>query len=206
MKGSRELASIVIAPTLALPQSMGFRNIRLYMFSAVFIGLDILVPWLTHHFGGIQAGSTFLSIFFFVLLAGTLGGWQAGLMVGLLTPSISFSITGMPPLPILPEITVTCLSYGLVAGLARQKLQLRAVWAVLAAIASSWLVRLGVILLFYFLGLPYGYGGDVLPLAHFSGILTRGLPGIAVELALTPLITTIVEKRYQRFEGTGHGG
>jgi hypothetical protein len=197
MKESRGLVSIVITPTLALPQSMGFRNIRLYIFSAVFIGLDILVPWLTHHLGGIQAGSIFLPIFFFVLLAGTLGGWKAGIVVGLLTPSISFSITGMPPLTLLPEITVTCLFYGLVAGFMRQKLQLRVVWAVLAATASSWLVRLGVIFLFHSLGLTYGYGGDVLPLAYFSGMFIRGLPGIAVALVLVPLITVMVEKRYK---------
>lgn len=204
MKENRGLASIVIAPTLTLPQSMGFRNIRLYIFSAIFIVLDILVPWLTHHFGGTQAGSIFLPIFFFVLLAGTLGGWKAGILVGLLTPSISFSITGMPPLTLLPEITVTCLTYGLVTGVMRQKLHLRVVWAVLAATASSWLVRLGVILLFDFLGLTYGYGGDVLPLAYFSGMFIRGLPGIAIALVLVPLITVMVEKRYKSDKETGY--
>ena len=83
-------------------RALEFKDVRLYIFSAAFISLDVLVPWLTHHFGGVQAGSIFLPMFFFILLAGLLGGWRAGLLVGLFTPLASFGVCGMPLLPVLP--------------------------------------------------------------------------------------------------------
>ncbi len=174
-------------------RALEFRDARLYIFSAAFISLDVLVPWLTHHFGGVQAGSIFLPMFFFVLLAGLSGGWRAGLLVGLFTPLASFGVSGMPLLPVLPQITIGCVFYGLIAGLLRGKFHLRVIWALIGAMIVGWLARLGFITAVFLL-----YGGEVSPLTYMWFVVLQGLPGIAIQLTLIPLIIRIAEKWYQK--------
>ncbi|MBA7504303.1 hypothetical protein ES706_02937 [subsurface metagenome] len=174
-------------------RALEFRDARLYIFSAAFISLDVLAPWLTHHFGGVQAGSIFLPMFFFVLLAGLAGGWRAGLLVGLCTPLISFGVSGMPLLPVLPQITIGCVFYGLIAGLLRGKFHLGVIWALIGAMIVGWLARLGFITAVFLL-----YGGEVSPLTYMWFVVLQGLPGIAIQLTLIPLTMKIAEKWYQK--------
>jgi len=174
-------------------RALEFRDVRLYIFSAAFISLDVLAPWLTHHFGGVQAGSIFLPMFFFVLLAGLAGGWRAGLLVGLCTPLISFGVSGMPLLPVLPQITIGCVFYGLIAGLLRGKFHLGVIWALIGAMIMGWLARLGFITAVFLL-----YGGEVSPLTYMWSVVLLGLPGIAIQLTLIPLTMRIAEKWYQK--------
>jgi len=174
-------------------RALEFRDVRLYIFSAAFISLDVLVPWLTHYFGGVQAGSIFLPMFFFILLAGLLGGWRAGLLVGLFTPLVSFGVCGMPLLPVLPQITIECLFYGLIAGLLRGKFHLKVIWALIGAMIAGRLAQLGFITAVFLL-----YGGEVSPLAYMWSVVLQGLPGIAIQLTLIPVIMRIVEKWHQK--------
>ncbi len=186
-------AEVPVASTGIPFRALEFRDVRLYIFSAAFISLDVLVPWLTHHFGGVQAGSIFLPMFFFILLAGLSGGWRAGLLVGLCTPLISFGVSGMPLLPVLPQITIGCVFYGLIAGLLRGKFHLRIIWALIGAMIVGWLARLGFIASVFLL-----YGGEVSPLAYMWSVVLQGLPGIAIQLTLIPLIIRVGEKWYQK--------
>jgi hypothetical protein len=55
-----------------------------------------------------------------VLLAGLTYGWRSGAVIGLLAPSASFLLSGMPLPQVLPAMTLELAAYGLVAGLARQ--------------------------------------------------------------------------------------
>lgn len=184
---------VLTSSTLILPKIMRFDNVRLYIFSAAFISLDVLAPWVTHHFGGVQAGSTFLPMFFFILLAGLLAGWRAGLVVGLLTPLISFGVSGMPLLAILPQISMECAIYGLVIGLLRERFHLRVIWSLLGAIISGRLARLALAsLLFLF------YGGEISPFTYIWLVVLQGLPGVAIQLTFIPLIVRIAEKQYHR--------
>ena len=174
-------------------RALEFRDTRLYIFSAAFISLDVVVPWLTHHFGGVQAGSMFLPMFFFILLAGLSGGWRAGLLVGLFTPLISFAVSGMPLLPVLPQITIECVSYGLIAGLLRGKFHLGVIWSLIGAMILGRLARLAFVGAVFLL-----YGGEVSPLAYMWAVVLQGLPGIAIQLTLIPLMRRAGEKWYQK--------
>ena len=192
------MLDLVAPPISVFPRVLRFSELRLYVFSAVFVSLGVLVPYLTHYFGGVIASSTFLPMFFFILLAGLLAGWRAGLLIGSCTPLISFGLSGMPLLPVLPEITIACIFCGLIVGLLREKLQLKVIWALLGAIVSGWLIRLGVISLSPLLHIPYGYGGEVSSLVHFRTMIVQGLPGIAIQLALIIPLVRIAEKWYQK--------
>ena len=107
--------------------TLKYNDVRSYVLTAVFVMLAVSVPWIFHQFH--LAGATFLPMHIFVLIAGLLFGWRAGLITGLFTPLVSYFISGMPVLNILPQIVIELSAYGIIAGILRQKYNLRPIWA-----------------------------------------------------------------------------
>src|SRR5665648_354686 len=85
----------ISAGEVPFPHILEFSDLRLYVYVSLFVALDVSVPWLCHIIHPL-AGPTFLPLFFFVLLAGILFGWRAGILVGMLTPLMSYALSGMP--------------------------------------------------------------------------------------------------------------
>ncbi len=102
-------------------QALKLTKTREIAFAAVFTTLAVYAPMLVHYFGGVEAGRKFLPMPFFVLVAGLLFGWRVGLVTGLFAPIISYLISGMPLLNILPIIIVQLAAYGFFAGVLREK-------------------------------------------------------------------------------------
>lgn len=74
-------------------KSKEIKNITL---SAMFLGLAIVLPFLT---GQIQVvGKMLLPMHLPVLLCGLICGWQYGAVIGFITPIMRSLIFGMPPL------------------------------------------------------------------------------------------------------------
>lgn len=59
----------------------------------------------------------FLPIYFFSLIAGYRFGWKAGVITALASALISFLLTGMPPIPVLPFVLFKGVLLGLFAGI-----------------------------------------------------------------------------------------
>lgn len=161
---------------LAIPQTPVIRltKIRLVIFSISFVALSVLTPYITHQFN--LAGPAFLPMHFFVLLAGLLFGWRLGLIVGLITPWISFATSGMPPYAILPQLTLEIGTYGFMAGLLRQNLKLNPWFSLILAIILGRFV-----LLFGFLSIP-----------SLITTIKAGLPGILIQIIILPLFTYFI--------------
>src|SRR4030042_931275 len=87
-----------------LPLSLRLTDVRTYLVIAAFVALSVLTPWIFHQFN--LAGATWLPMHFFIFAAALAGGWQAGAIVGLLTPFASFAVSGMPALTVLPQVAV----------------------------------------------------------------------------------------------------
>jgi len=171
-----------------------YNNIRSYVLTALFVTLAVFVPWIFHQFH--LAGATFLPMHIFVLIAGLLFGWRAGLITGLLTPLVSHFISGMPVLNVLPQIMIELSAYGLIAGILRQKYNLRPIWALLGAIAGGRIALLLAMLVIYLIaGQSYSpLGPEVNPFASFWSVVKQGWPGIAVQLISIPVIVWLAEK------------
>ena len=150
-----------------------------------FVSLSVGVPLTVHLLGGPALGRTFLPMHFFILCAGLILGWQPGLAAGILSPAISFSMSGMPPLHLLLPLTLEMATYGLVAGLMRKVFH-RNPWLSLATalIAGRIVVAASVSLL--------GIKG---PVAYLTGSIYAGLPGIAIQVAFLPLIVKMLSRR-----------
>lgn len=177
-----------------LPLLLKYTDIRSYIFTSVFVSLSVLVPWVFHQFH--LAGPTFLPMHIFVVIAGLLFGWRAGLIVGFLTPFVSYSVSGMPALTVLPQIVVELSTYGLVAGLLREKLNLSVVWSLLGAMIAGRLALCLAVLVIY-LGVREIYsplGLESNPLIVVWSTVKQGWPGIFLQLALIPLCIWLVVK------------
>ena len=171
-------------------RALEFRDVRLYAFASGLIALDVAIPWLTHHLGGIQAGATFLPMHIFVLLAGLLFGWRAGLLVGSLTPLISLGVSGMPVLAVLPQITVELTAYGLAAGILREKFNAGIIWSLFGAMLIGRLALALTVSL-----LPWV---ETNPLLYLWSVIQQGWPGIVIQLIIIIPLASWLSRHWQK--------
>jgi LytS/YehU family sensor histidine kinase len=180
------------------PQSLlialRYKDIRSYIITAAFVMLAVFVPWVFHQFH--LAGPTFLPMHIFVLIAGLLFGWRAGLLVGLFTPLVSYFISGMPALNVLPQVVIEVSAYGFIAGILREKYNLRTIWSLLGAIIGGRLaLLLAISVIYLIIGQSYSpLGLEAGPLASFWSTIKQGWPGIFLQLAFIPAIIWLVGK------------
>jgi uncharacterized membrane protein len=185
---------IAFSKPQSLLMALKFKDIGSYLVTGVFIVLAVLVPWIFHQFH--LAGATFLPMHIFVLIAGLLFGWRAGLLVGLFTPMVSYFISGMPALNILPQVVIEVSAYGFIAGILRERYNLRTIWSLLGAMIGGRLILLLAISLAYVIsGQSYSpLGQETGPLASIWSTVQQGWPGIAIQLALIPAVVWLAEK------------
>ncbi len=185
---------ITISRPPPFPVTLKYTEIRSYIFASVFIALNIAVPWVFHQFH--LAGPTFLPMHILVFVAGLLFGWRLGLMVGLLTPLASYVVSGMPVLQILPQIVVELSVYGLVAGILRERFNLRVVWSLLGAmIAGRLALCLGALVIYLIAGRVYSpLGIEANPFLAVWSATKQGGPGIVMQLALIPGVLWLLGK------------
>ena len=92
---------------------------KTYISSAVLIAGSILFPYILHHF--YLAGEIFLPIYFFVLIGAYKFGWKVGIITGVFSPLVSFALTGMPMLAILPTVIAKGILLALATGFFTRK-------------------------------------------------------------------------------------
>lgn len=179
-------SKVAISKSEPFPIVLKYTDIRSYIFTSVFVLLSVLTPWAFHQFH--LAGPTFLPMHIFVLVTGLVFGWRAGLIVGLLTPLASSVISGMPVLRILPQIIVELSTYGFVAGVLHQKLNLRVIWSLLGAIIGGRLALfLTVLIIHLTLGESYSpLGVETSPVLLVWSAIRQGWPGIVIQLVSIP--------------------
>ena len=185
---------IVVSKPYPFPVILKYTGIRSYILTGVFVLLSVAVPWVFHQFH--LGGATFLPMHIFVFIAGLLFGWRAGLAVGLLTPLASYIVSGMPVLRILPQIVVELSVYGMVAGILREKFNLRVAWSLLGAmIAGRLALCLGALLIYLMASMVYSpLGLEANPFFVVWSAIKQGWPGIVIQLALIPAVVWLVGK------------
>jgi LytS/YehU family sensor histidine kinase len=176
----------------SLLMALKYKDIQSYLFTAAFVMLAVFVPWVFHQFH--LAGPTFLPMHIFVLIAGLLFGWRAGLLVGLFTPLVSYFVSGLPAINVLPQVVIEVTAYGLIAGMLREKYNLRTIWSLLGAMIGGRLALLSAISIIYLIaGQSYSPSGlEAGPLASFWSTVKQGWPGIVIQLISIPAIIWLV--------------
>jgi hypothetical protein len=153
--------------------------------TALFITLGVTLPIVFHQIA--LAGRVFSPMHIPVFLAGIFVGPISGLIVGLVCPVLSFLLTGMPPPYAVPLMSLELPVYGVTIGILIRVIKYPVISLLLAMILGRLAFALGLFLFGMFLSLPYG------PEAFIKVSVITGLPGIAIQLILIPLLVKAVQ-------------
>lgn len=153
----------------------------------------VVLPQICHLFGlvsgtGTALGETLLPMHLPILLAGFFAGPAVGAVAGLLSPLVSFALTGMPLATMLPFMMIELCVYGLAAGFVSSK-KLPNTVKVLAAQISGRAVRAVAIIAGFYL-----FGSTVNPSVIYTSIST-GIIGITLQLIIIPLCLTAYKNK-----------
>lgn len=153
--------------------------------TALFITLGVVLPIVFHQFA--LAGRIFSPMHIPVFLAGIFVGPISGLIVGLACPGLSFLFTGMPPPYAVPLMSLELPVYGIAIGILIRAIKSPILSLILAMILGRLAFALGLFLFGLFLSLPYG------PKEFIKISVVIGLPGIAIQLILIPLLIETIQ-------------
>jgi hypothetical protein len=164
-----------VAGRVTLPD-LGLRAIST---QGVLLALSATVLPAMSHLAGLPV-RWLLPMHWAVLLAGLTYGWRAGAAIGILAPSVSFLLSGMPLPHILPAMTVEMAAYGFVAGVARQMWRLGGIGSTAVAVVAGRVV---------FVAMAVATGA-VTPTAsaYLKAALLPGLAAAVAQVLLLPLV------------------
>jgi uncharacterized membrane protein len=158
-------------------------SVRTLTMIGLLLAIGLLLPIVFHSLFGAAGGKAFLPMHYAVLLGGLLLGPVAGAFLGIATPLLSTLMTGMPAVAILYPMVVELAVYGFVAGLARRRWKLAVLWSLLLAMVTG---KIALGLAVALLGPSIGLKAE--PVVYVLGGIVTGLPGIAVQLVVIPLL------------------
>ncbi len=158
-------------PTLALT------SIRAIIFIMLLTVAAVILPLVAHLSGA--PVRLLLPMHWPVILAGLVYGWRAGLLTGLLAPIVSYFLSGLPPIIILPAMVVELMTYGLVTGLLREVLRINPFISVAIALTLGRIVFMISVLLSSTVITNY--------VTYFSATLLPGIFAALFQIALLPM-------------------
>lgn len=173
-------------------------NLRKLVFSAMFLALCMVLPFLTMQIP--EIGSMLSPMHFPVLLCGFVCGPVCGLVVGLIAPILRSLLFGMPPLfPTATAMAMEMLFYGGMTGL-MHLIMPRKSWALWVSLAVSMLVGRVMWGLTMFLLMAAKHSSFTMT-AFLSGAFIKAWPGIVCQLILIPPLVMALDKAGLMKEG-----
>lgn len=146
----------------------------------------VALPQLFHLMGaasglGTALGEAFLPMHLPIILAGLLCGPYAAAAAGAASPLISFLLTGMPGVVMLPFMCVELFAYGLTAGMLRSTKMPTIAKVVIAQIAGRGVRALAIVL-------GANFFNSTLNVSIIWTSIAAGVFGIALQWVLIPLV------------------
>ncbi|MEG1393080.1 MAG: methyltransferase domain-containing protein [Christensenellaceae bacterium] len=162
------------------------KRTRHLLISALLIAVGLILPMFFH---GASAGAVFLPMQIPILIAGFLLPLPWTIGVAVLTPILSFLITGMPPLyPVLPLMIFELITYGAAVCMLSRKLRLNIYFSLLLAMG------MGRAVLFAMSSIMSALFASFDSIAYFIGAITIGLPGMLIQIVFIPPIVYAIKK------------
>lgn len=166
------------------------KNIRKLVWSAVFLALGLVLPFLTGQIP--EIGSKLLPMHLPVLLCGFVCGWKYGLLVGFITPLFRTMLFGMPPLMTAIGMAFELATYGVVTGILYSRLEKSKARIYISLIAAMLAGRVVWGLVSVIL---YGVSNAAFTWQIFlAGSFLNAIPGIILQLVAVPALILAFEK------------
>ncbi len=167
------------------------KNVRKLTYSALFLAIALVLPFLTGQIP--QIGSMLSPMHIPVLLCGFICGWPWGLAVGFIAPLLRSVLFGMPPMvPGAVSMAFELATYGCVAGLLYRLLPRKTVSIYIALVIAMIAGRIvwGIARL-----VLAGLTGSKFTWALFmAGAFTNAIPGIILHIVLIPVLVIALER------------
>ncbi len=169
------------------------------IFTALCVALSVVLPICFHFIP--NAGAVICPMHIPVLLCGLICGGFFGGICGICGPLLSSILTGMPPIAILPSMTVELVAYGVLSGLLMKVLRTKNFYVDLYASLTVALV-VGKIVAGIVTALFFSPNGYSLAL-WVTTYLVTALPAIIIQMTLIPLImftlskANVIPKKYK---------
>lgn len=167
-------------------------NVKKLTFSAMFLALGIVLPFLTGQLQ--QIGNMLLPMHIPVLLCGLICGPVWGLVVGLILPLFRSAVFGMPPMyPTALAMAFELAAYGGFIGWFYKISRWKCVKAlyrclILAMIMGRLVWGIAMVILMGIKGNAFTFQ------AFLAGSVLSAIPGIILQLILIPAIMVILDK------------
>jgi hypothetical protein len=163
--------------------------------ASLFIAIGIILPQVFHSVK--NAGSIFLPMHIPVLLSGFFVHPVLALCVGVITPVLSHLFTGMPSVPFLYVMIFELGAYGLLTSIMYNKLKTNIYISLVSGMLIGRVVNIlaNFTILHMILNRPF----NIRMVA--TGLFITGIPGIAIQLILIPILVLGVSKAYKGASG-----
>jgi hypothetical protein len=163
------------------------------------VAAAVVLPQLLHLVGaasgvGNALGQSFLPMYLPIIMVGFMAGPFAGALSGVLAPLISFALSGMPPIVMLPFITAELVFLGFASGMLRGAKLPTIGKVVLAQLTGKAVYAVAI------LTAVYVFGNEAVGIGNILGSVQSGLPGLILQWVLLPLIIFRVDNRKGREE------
>ena len=166
---------------------------KLILNTILAVASAVILPQIFHTVGillgiGPMLGQMFLPMYIPVIIVGFFAGPWVGVTAGALSAVVSFMITGMPAMTLLPYMIIELAFFGYFAGVFC-KTSWNNVLKVLATQVCARTVRIIVVTVVSLI------------FTNYAGITTTldsfliGLPGIVLQLILVPILYHFVKRR-----------
>lgn len=174
-------------------------NLKQLIRASLLIAIGVILPQAFHAVK--DAGAVFLPMHIPVLIGGFILNPFYAALVGIITPVLSHLFTGMPPIPIIYVMILELASYGIVLSLVYNNGKRNLYTALISSMLLGRAVNIlgNYLILHMFMHRPFNLA------AVASAIFIKGLPGIALQLAIIPVIVLALKKSLgvslNRYEG-----
>ena len=159
-------------------------------YAALCVALGIILPITMHSIP--NSGSVLLPMHIPVLLCGLICGWPYALLCGVVTPTLSSILTGMPPAAYLPSMLCELAVYGFAASLllrfVRTKSNLADLYIALIGSMLAGRVVAGILN-----ALIFNVGNYSMQI-WVTRLFINSLPGIVIQLVLLPVVVQALTK------------
>ena len=157
------------------------------------IAAAVVLPQIVHGIGvlagvGGMLGQILLPMYIPVFVIGFYRGPVSGILTGLFAPLVSFWMTAMPAMNILPYMMIELIAIGALAGLLA-KSKGAALWRVFLVQVGAKAVRLLI-----FAGNLYFAIDGALTVSLVFGDVVRSIPGILLQLVVVTVLLKMKEK------------
>ncbi len=161
--------------------------------TVVAVAFVILLPQLIHMIGletgtGSSLGEMLLPMHLPIIMVGFIAGPVVGTISGFLAPLISFVVTGMPGMVMLPFITIELVVYGFASGVIREVKINTFAKVIIVQIVGRLARSLAILAAVYLMG------NAVVKTSVIWTSIKTGLVGILLQLVLIPLSVYVIRK------------